>query len=226
VVQVVTDSPYAAGIAARMKFPVVRVRRGSTQAFLDERQPRLVVTDTFPNTLRGTFRHVHIARRLKAPFPMEPGSAQLSILAEPVSPEHESALRAAGACLALPGPIVLDVEPSSAETAPASVLVVHSGSRDEVQQLQALAKGQPHTVISPRFGVDTYPVSHLFAAASRIITGAGYNLMAELLPYRAKHTAIAFERKYDDQQARLDGFFSPGTPPATLEAATAIANLL
>jgi hypothetical protein len=148
----------------------------------------------------------------------------LSILAEPLSDGQESVLRAAGPCLALPGPIVLEAAPA-AVPAPADVLVVHSGSREEVQQLQALAEG-PHTLISPRFGVDLYPVSHLFHSATRIITGAGYNLMAELLPYREKHTAIAFDRKFDDQQARLNGFFAPGTPPATLEAATAIANLL
>jgi UDP:flavonoid glycosyltransferase YjiC (YdhE family) len=33
VVQIVTDSPYAPGIAARMRFPVTRVRRCSMQSF-------------------------------------------------------------------------------------------------------------------------------------------------------------------------------------------------
>jgi hypothetical protein len=32
--------------------------------------------------------------------------------------------------------------------------------------------------------------------------------MADLLGWREKHTAVAFERKYDDQAARVRSFFT------------------
>ena len=41
-----------------------------------------------------------------------------------------------------------------------------------------------------------------------MITGAGYNSMADLLGWREKHVAVPFGRKYDDQAARVRSFFS------------------
>jgi hypothetical protein len=48
----------------------------------------------------------------------------------------------------------------------------------------------------------------LYDRAFRVVTGAGYNSMADMALYPDKHLAEAFERRYDDQQGRLSG------PPA------------
>lgn len=50
-----------------------------------------------------------------------------------------------------------------------------------------------------------FPAAGLFAKASRVVTGAGYNIMAEMRRFEEKHLAVAFERKYDDQKGRLAG---------------------
>jgi hypothetical protein len=103
-------------------------------------------------------------------------------------------------------------------------LVVHSGAEGEVEELVGLA-GPGCVVISPWSGAEYYPATNLYARAGRVITGAGYNSMADLLGWREKHVAVAFERKYDDQAARVRGFFrEPGD--GTWQAVGAVLGVL
>lgn len=234
---IVTDSPFAEGLAALARVPVVRLARATwaadARAWVAEARPRLVVTDTFPYGIRDEWRGapppaplVHVARRLREPIPIDPRDFALLLRAEPLSEAHGAAL---GGGLELPGPIRLT--PGRLPTrVPRELdrdgltLVVHSGPAEEVDALVALAE-PPFALIAPGAGIDYYPATNLYERARRVITGAGYNSMADLLPWRGKHTAVPFPRRYDDQAARLAGFFrddADGTPAA----AAAILRLL
>lgn len=98
-------------------------------------------------------------------------------------------------------------------------LVVHSGPAEEVRELveyacelQRLATEKPdRTLVATRCKielpqgfelVDAYPASPLFPSASRIITAAGFNAMHETAPWRDKHHAVPFARRFDDQYWR------------------------
>jgi hypothetical protein len=172
--------------------------------------------DTFPYGLRGEFAGfevgapvVHVARRLLRPFAMERGDFACVIQVEPLGEEHCLVL---GESVVLDGPVLL--APGRVATpvprelrAGGLTLVVHSGAEGEVAELVGLA-GPGCVVISPWSGVEYYPATNLYERAGRVITGAGYNSMADLLAWRGKHTAVAFGRKYDDQSARVRFFFT------------------
>ena len=87
-------------------------------------------------------------------------------------------------------------------------LVVHSGPEEEVrelvayaEELRALATEKPERVIVASHG-DVWPASTLFPAAAKIITAAGFNVMLETEQWRAKHVAVPFARRFDDQFVR------------------------
>jgi hypothetical protein len=97
-------------------------------------------------------------------------------------------------------------------------LVVHSGPRSEIQCLVERAQrdrtepDEPLAVISPLPSpvdccpcFDYFPASALYARARHVYTGAGYNSLAERAITPDTHTAVAFERRYDDQAGRLAG---------------------
>ena len=108
-------------------------------------------------------------------------------------------------------------------------LIVHSGPEEEVRELVAYAEElrrvaatQPDRVLvatrsafalPPGFeAIDAYPVEHLFPAATRIISAAGFNVMLETEPWRDKHDVVPFARTFDDQfwrAARRRGVLSP-----------------
>jgi hypothetical protein len=96
-------------------------------------------------------------------------------------------------------------------------LIVHSGPEDEVLELigyaQALRELHPidHILVATRCNVplpagftriDAYPATHLFADAAKIISAAGFNVMLDTEPWRAKHHPMPFARAYDDQFRR------------------------
>jgi hypothetical protein len=154
------------------------------------------------------------------------------IIIEPLAEDHERLLLESGAEIRrLPGRVRL---PANAVSPPVPEalremlergrcrLVVHSGSEEELKGLigraqEEMAKegGGELAVISPRplpveggKWFEYFPASRLFGEAHRIVSGAGYNLMAEAGPFAAKHLAVPLPRKYDDQPGRLAG------PPA------------
>lgn len=98
-------------------------------------------------------------------------------------------------------------------------LIVHSGPEGEVrelvahaQELRALAAVPPRRVlVASRCTVplpegfeaaDAVPAADLFPGASRIISAAGFNVMLETEPWRAKHDVVPFPRAFDDQFLR------------------------
>ena len=100
-------------------------------------------------------------------------------------------------------------------------LVVHSGSPGETDELvrragqgaDAAGGSVAAIVPEPLAGApcscfEYFPASALFARAHRVVSGAGYNLVAEMAAHPGKHIAVPFPRRYDDQPARLTG------PPA------------
>jgi hypothetical protein len=227
--RIITNSPFAEGLAALARCPVVRLEgdrwEECARAYVAELQPRAVITDTFPYGLRDEWRVagpgvplIHIARRLLTPFAIQPNDFSLIIHAEPLSEEHRAAL---GPSEVLSGPILL---PPGRIATPVPrqldrddlTVVVHSGPAEELAVLTALAR-PPLFVISPWSEVEYYPATNLYSRARRIISGAGYNSMADLITHRARHTAIPFPRRYDDQHARVEHFFREpcdGTPQA------------
>lgn len=227
--QVVTNSPFAPGIAALARCPIVQLPAGDWSAavhsYYRHERPAAVITDTFPYGLRNewfdappTVPFLHVARRLLTPFPIRRADFAAILQAEPLSEEHEAALTPS---LPLPGPLVLPPGRIPTPVPPSLqrrdlTLVVHSGPPEELAALESLAE-PPYTILSPWSQIDYYPATNLYASARRIITGAGYNSMADLLPHRNRHTALAFPRRYDDQHARLQHFFrepANGTAPA------------
>lgn len=122
-------------------------------------------------------------------------------------------------------------------------LVVHSGPLEEVRQLVALAgtdmakqgdgrivailpRGTSHAAL-PSF--EFFPASLLYPRAHRVVTGAGYNCIAEAAPLREKHLCRAFARRYDEQPDRLRGLLADPAPTAVNGArfaARSIASLL
>lgn len=217
--RIITNSPFAEGLAGLARCPIVRLPGAEwadvARAYVEATRPRAVVTDTFPYGLREEWRGtrpraamIHVARRLLTPIAISAGDFDLILEAEPLSEKHRAAL---GCGVALPGPLLLP--PARLATpVPATLdrdgltLVVHSGPAAEVAELEALAE-PPYVVISPWAEVDYYPAARLYPRARRVITGAGYNSMADLLAFRERHTAVPFARRYDDQHARVREFF-------------------
>ncbi len=93
-------------------------------------------------------------------------------------------------------------------------LVVHSGPRSEIDQLLEIAQREAEkrsiVVITPRPderlevpSYDYFPASLLFPLAFRVVTGGGYNSVAELSGWPWKWASRGFPRYFDDQAGRL-----------------------
>ncbi len=92
-------------------------------------------------------------------------------------------------------------------------LIVHSGPAPEVEELIAYTRelttmrvlvATPCDVVMPDGfeRIDAFPVDGLYAAAERIVSAAGFNVMLETEPWRNKHLVLPFPRRFDDQFAR------------------------
>ena len=95
-------------------------------------------------------------------------------------------------------------------------LVVHSGPEEEVRELIDYARelqrmeGIDATLIavSPVHldgirCIDAYPAVALFPRAARLVTAGGFNAMRQTALFRDRHHAVPFERRFDDQFARV-----------------------
>jgi predicted glycosyltransferase len=115
--------------------------------------------------------------------------------------------------------------------------VVHSGPIEELRQLIAIARegmapGDDLAAITPWVAHETgcpcfeyYPAANIVECAARVISGAGYNIIADMMYRRGRHIAIPFPRRYDDQHGRLSSLLE-SPRDGTSEAAEAIARLL
>ncbi len=100
-----------------------------------------------------------------------------------------------------------------------TVLIVHSGPVHEVRKLVSQAADTMKSsdtvlIINPFMeeipetknclAVDYFPAVHLYPHVEKIVTGCGYNTIAETFGFSDKHVAIPFDRYYDDQKGRYD----------------------
>ncbi len=152
------------------------------------------------------------------------------IVCEPLNRAYQDILENSGSELhPLPGRIRLPWEDGSFSVSGELVrtleakrtwLVVHSGPPEETEKLVRLAQTEAGgirdaqvVVVAPGLrGVGDWRTCRFFPAAlliphvHRLVTGAGYNCIAEATPFRAIHRGLAFPRRYDDQKARLEEF--------------------
>lgn len=248
---IVTNSPFAEALSRLSKIAFTEIATAewavAAPLLLAEREPGLAIVDAFPNGMRGEWaarpatRMVHIARRLRLDkYGAAAGAWEgfaLTIAIEALGPEHDALLRPP--VVRLPG--LIRLRPLRIHAAPprelermlerGAAMVVHGGPLKEVEQLLAMAGGDaPVAAITPwkLAGVkafDYFPAANVMDRARHLYTGAGYNSIADTMHMRARHTAVAFPRRYDDQAARLAGVGGAGID-STREAAEAIADLL
>ena len=137
---------------------------------------------------------------------------------EALHDDHRSALAAASVEI---GPLDL-VDPPSTPADPVEApyaLVVHSGPDDETNDLVACARellradgSEARIVVAsperPRdlppdvSWRDAFPATALFGGAERIVAAAGFNVVRQTAPYRAKRFLVPYPRRFDDQFAR------------------------
>lgn len=99
-------------------------------------------------------------------------------------------------------------------------LIVHSSNIDEIELLvmkadqlveMELIKPQIFLISDNNFERDDVywiknemnPINY-FSFADKIFSGAGFNMMHELRGYQEKQVSLPFQRRYDDQQYRLN----------------------
>lgn len=101
-------------------------------------------------------------------------------------------------------------------------LIIHSGNTSEVCQLISYAQQKLHIlnlkhsiVLACPWGmpaeysksnihcIETYPITGFIEQADIVVSGAGFNLIHEMSLFSKPHWVIPFERKYDDQFARI-----------------------
>lgn len=255
--QIVTNSPFAAGLARLARFPVVRIPaenwRADVQSFVASVKPRLLVCDTFPRGMRSEWSDgfpapaVYMARRLKPEAVKslleDPGwrnGIVQVIAAEELAVEHETALvlsripvvRLPGRIRLRPGllPTEIPAELERLLDGGRCSLVVHGGPAEETVELIGIAGGYGEPVAITPWGeridgvpgFEYYPAGNIMARARHVVTGAGYNAMADMMFQQDRHTAVAFPRRFDDQAARLAGR-KAGEQDGTRDAALAIA---
>lgn len=168
----------------------------------------------------------------------EPPPLALTYLLEPLEGAHEAFLRAHAARVE---PLVLRDAPAALTAAQRDAvravtqpgrplwLVVHSGPDDETGELVdyaadrarlegsapalvVVAPARPPGLPADVGHLDCYPASPLFRLADRLITAAGFNIMRQAAPYRARHWCLPFPRRFDDQFARAAAW-RDGTMP-------------
>ncbi len=168
----------------------------------------------------------HVARILRwdAYRPLIEGtfpSFDATYVVEPLALLHAEAIAACSGTLL---PVDLVDPPAEAMLPPIVTeaplwLVVHSGPDAEIGELLdyaiesagaerieprivLVAPSSPAAVSGAIARIDFYPARLLFPYADRIITGCGFNVMRQTLPWRARHRFIPFPRRYDDQFLR------------------------
>ncbi len=128
-----------------------------------------------------------------------------------------------------------EISPSSGKTA---CCIVHSGPKDEIDQLTGLARrvmaekripGLPR-VLTPDDGI--FPAERHLSGFSDIVTGAGYASCASaaLLKGKIRYHLHPFHRRFDDQSLRLErlksGFWMDDKPGSSSEAAGILWDLV
>jgi hypothetical protein len=224
----ITASPYADDPRVVGDSRVLRVPRrlghdrAAFRAWLSGLRFDELIVDSFPGGILGELCGMALppARVVARRLDWEAYAARLdgalphyevAYRLEPLSAAHEREL---AGCARRIEPLALPVcEPGPPLLDEPHWLVVHSGAGEELEVLMARAADAPRVVVvSPRRPArlpanavwrDVYPVAPHLPHAERIVSGAGFNLMAETAALRERHTAVPFPRALDDQYARL-----------------------
>jgi hypothetical protein len=172
-------------------------------------------------------RRLHWAEyRASAPGPLPP--LAVAHILEPLAGEHERFVRAQAGRVQ---PLMLQDPPAELSPADRALvaaltrsgrplwLIIHSDTGGELAELLGYADDLARlegvspvvAVVAPRGAVelpagvahlDIYPATPLFPLVDRLITAAGFNVMRQAAPYRARHHCLPFARRFDDQFAR------------------------
>lgn len=70
-----------------------------------------------------------------------------------------------------------------------------------------------------------YPAGNVVAGAARVVSGAGCNVMADMMFRRDCHAAVPFPRRFDDQAGR-PAAWRPASADGAREAAEAVSALV
>jgi hypothetical protein len=111
-------------------------------------------------------------------------------------------------------------------------LVVHSGPDNEVGLLLTMARTEAREVVGtnvvavtpqPVSGwegpwMDYFPAGRLYGMVHQVVTGAGYNSVAERDTGNSSHLCVPFSRRYDDQAGRLAERWTGDADPAAIAA--------
>ncbi|HVT05711.1 MAG TPA: hypothetical protein VHL58_20335 [Thermoanaerobaculia bacterium] len=199
---------------------------------IEKIRPSRIFIDTFPAGLFGELPDVATVRESELHYvgrllrwdsysPLigaTPLCFESALLLELLTPEHDLFIRRTS--VVVENLSIEDDEEGDADPEAKAIWVVsHSGPADEVRTLVhyamemrqieqseapiVLTTMDPPPDLPPDISiVSRYPARSLFASATRIITGAGFNSMWELRKHRHKHRFIAFPRRFDDQFLR------------------------
>ncbi len=224
--------------------------RGAYDSFLDSYLSRgafrALVMDTFPAGIVGEWarRAARIPRFLVAralkwdaygartrgmrfPAPRE------AFAAEPLDDENLSRLGNDCRITYAPGPVLCRPSGADAVTPPPGgtrCLVVHAGPGEERRALAAEASrrlpGVPCDTVFPADGI--FPALSLFPKYTHVVSGAGYNMVGEaaMAPRGRTHVLVPFERRYDDQNARLKRYSEGNWLPRGVDGAPAAGRWL
>ena len=203
---IVAESPFAGDRRVVGDIPVLR-----------ERPEGPLVLDTFPAGLFGEIeggRADYVARYVRwdrYALPANPPRIGRAYILEPLHPEQERYVRERAE------EVIEDFElidpPASQDLPPlppAYALVIHSGPPEENEELLAYAREvcREEGVTDPIVAPDVYPATLIAANATRIFTGGGFNAMRQF-GRDARHRPLPFERRFDDQYARVARFATP-----------------
>jgi hypothetical protein len=178
--------------------------RHALRPFVESLGAERIIVDAFPCGLFGELRGIalpldHVARLLREP-PAHMPPFETTYVVEPLPAWHRAML--AGRVVELDFSATVEIA-TAAEMD--EWLVVHSGPAEEIEELVAYARELQRIervdapiVVATR----TFPIAPLLASASRIVSAAGFNLMLETEPWRAKHRVLPLPRRFDDQFAR------------------------
>lgn len=102
-----------------------------------------------------------------------------------------------------------------------SWLIIHSGSEEELQTLYEYAKDiisleciKPNLIVIGQIAkpdfisreipyYSVYPVTNLLKKVTKVVSGAGFNMVYQMRKMKDKHILLPFERALDDQFLRI-----------------------
>jgi len=199
---IVADSPFASDRRVVGDIPVARVAEGD------------LVLDTFPAGLFGEIEGGvvdYVARYVRWDrygLPANPPRIRRAYILEPLHPSQERYIRMHAETVI--EHLELQDPPCSMdeveELPPRYVLVVHSRA-DEREELLEYARGvcREEDIVDPIVAPDVYPATMLARNATRIFTGGGFNAMRQF-GRDPRHRPLPFDRRFDDQYARVARF--------------------